>query len=135
MTRDEFDEALLRYGADLTRWSPAEAEAARQLVTGDREAAKMLADFGVFEETIAEAVRPPPFGAPEIGRVLTALEETDDLWRPSRGFWIAGASVSLFSFAAGAVLMVATLSSSGALDLALALADVASGGGEIGGLM
>ena len=82
-----------------------------------------------------ENAEPPPLGAAEIGRVLTALEETSDTWRPGRGFWIAGASVSLLSFTAGAVLMLASLSSSGALDLALALADVASGGGEIGGLM
>ena len=135
MTREEFDEALLRHGADLTRWPPREAEAARQLVAADREAAKMLADFAMFEQTVADAVRPPPLGAAEIGRVLTALEETSDTWRPGRGFWIAGASVSLLSFTAGAVLMIASLSSSGALDLALALADVASGGGEIGGLM
>lgn len=135
MTRGEFDEALLRYGADLTWWPPREAEAARRLVAADREAAKMLADFATFEQTVADAVRPPPFGAAEIGRVLGALKEKEDTWRPGRGFWIAGASVSLLSFAAGAVLMVATLSSSGALDLALALAEAASGGGEIGGLM
>jgi hypothetical protein len=135
MTRDEFDEALLRYGADFTRWPPREAEAARQLVAGDRDAAKMLADFRAFEDTIADAVRPPPLGTPEIGRVLASLDDTEETWRPGRGFWIAGASVSLLSFAAGAVLMVATLSSSGALDLALALVDVTAGGGEIGGLM
>jgi hypothetical protein len=135
MTRDEFDEALLRYGADLTRWPPRKAEAARQLMAGDRDAAKMLADFSVFEHMIANAVRPPAIGAAEIGRVLGAIEAKNDTWRPGRGFWIAGASVSLFSFAAGAVLMVATLSSSGALDLALALGDVAAGGAEIGGLM
>ena len=135
MTRDEFDDGLLRYGADLTRWPPRDAEAARQLVATDRAAAKMLADFGAFEETIADAVRPPLFGPAELGRVLGALKQDEDTWRPSRGFWIAGASASLLSFAAGAVLMVATLSSSGVLDLALALAEAASGGAEIGGLM
>jgi hypothetical protein len=135
MTRDELGEALLRHGADLTRWPSREAEAARQLVATDRAAAKMLADFGKFERTIADAVRPPPFGAAELGRVLGALEDKEDAWRPGRSFWIAGASASLLSFAAGAVLMVATLSSSGVLDLALALAEAASGGAEIGGLM
>jgi hypothetical protein len=135
MTRDELDEALLRFGADFTRWPPDLAEAARRLAAEDRVAARMLADFRAFEQTVADAVRPPPFGAAEIGRVLGALDVPEDTWRPGAGFWIAGASASLASFAAGAAVMLATLSYDGVLDLPIALMGLATGQGDIGGLL
>ena len=67
MTREELNDALLRFGGDLERWPQPERDAARSLVRGDAVAAKMLSNFVAFEQTIAEAVRSEPFGAAEIG--------------------------------------------------------------------
>ena len=97
MTREEFGEALLRFGAKLGRWPRPDAAAAKHLVAHDPVAAKMLADFSGFERTVADAVTPPPFGAAEIGSVLAALEESEESWRPSRQFWIAGIGASALS--------------------------------------
>jgi hypothetical protein len=107
MTREEFSEALLRFGAKLERWPHAEASAAERLVKSDPLAAKMLADFTAFERIVSDAVAPPPFGAAEIGAVLAALDRPKETWWPAPRFWIASAGVTALSFAAGFVLMLA----------------------------
>ena len=135
MTRAEFDDALLRFGADLERWPPDLAAAARQLVAGDGEAAGMLARSTTFEETLADAVRVPPFGAAEIGRILAATEAEEAGWRPTWRFWAASAGASLLSLAAGAMLMLATLPGRTDLDLALSVLGMAAGQSEIGELL
>lgn len=109
MTREEFGEALLRYGADLKRWPKALAGSAKLLVAGDSSAAKLLKDFAGFERTLAEAVEPPPFGAAEIGSVLATLDAAEAPWLPARRFWIAGAGASALSFLAGFILMFAVI--------------------------
>jgi hypothetical protein len=43
MTRDELNDALLRFGGKLERWPQPERDAARLLVKGDAVAAKRLA--------------------------------------------------------------------------------------------
>jgi hypothetical protein len=58
MTRDELNDALLRFGGKLERWPQPERDAARLLVKGDAVAAKMLSDFVAFEQAIAEACVP-----------------------------------------------------------------------------
>jgi len=133
MTREEFSEALLRFGGNLDRW-PQEARAAAQaLVAADAEAARMLAEFSAFEQTVAEAVRPQPFGAAEIGAVLAAIGREEAAW-PTRGFWFLGAGASAVSFAAGFALVLFVVSGSG-LDLPLPLVGMALGDGNIGGLL
>lgn len=130
MTREDFSEALLRFGADLERWPGALARTARRLVASDPVAAKMLSDFAAFDRTVAEAVEPPPFGAAEIGSVLAALDDEETTWMPTRRFWLAGASASVLSFVAGIVVMLAVVTSQGGavptslIGLALGQADI-----------
>jgi hypothetical protein len=135
MTRAELDVALLRFGADLDRWPENLAESARQLAAGDREAAAMLARSVAFEETVRAAIRPPPFGAAEIGRILAAVEVEEGGWTPSWRFWVASAGASLLSLAGGAMMMFATLPRPGDLDLALSVLGLVAGQGDFGGLL
>lgn len=134
MTREEFGEALLRFGAKLERWPRSEAEAARRLMQGDPLAAKMLVDHAAFERMIAEAVTPPEFGAAEIGSVLAALDDAET-WSPTPRFLIASAGASALSFAAGFAVMLAVLTSQGGADLSPSLIDLAVGQGNLGGLL
>jgi hypothetical protein len=136
VTREDFSEALLSFGADLDRWPQVQAEAARQLLSADAVAAKMLADFGAFERTIADAVEPPPFGAAEIGAVIGALPETRSAARFSPGLWLAGAAgMSLLSFIAGFMVMQANLAAQDQLGVPLAIISFAMGDTSVGGLM
>ncbi len=135
MTRGELDVALLRFGADLNRWPPRLAESARQLAAGDPEAAEMLAQSAAFEETIRAAIRPPPFGAAEIGRILAGAEVEEGGWTPSWRFWAASAGASLLSLAGGAMMMFATLPGGGDLDIALSVLGLVAGQGDLGGLL
>lgn len=135
MTRAELDAALLRFGADLDRWPQKLAESARHLAAGDREAAAMLARSAAFEETVRAAIRPPPLGAAEIGRILAAAEAEEGGWTPTWRFWAASAGASLLSLAGGAMVMLATLPGRGDLDLALSLLGLAAGQGDLGGLL
>jgi hypothetical protein len=135
MTRAELDEALLRFGADLDRWPRKLADSARRLVAEDAEAAEMLARFAALERTLGAAVRPPPFGAAEIGRILAAVEAEEAAWQPTWRFWTASAGASLLSLAAGAVVMLATLPGGADLDVALSVLALMSGQGDLGGLL
>jgi hypothetical protein len=135
MTRAELDEALLRFGADLDRWPQKLAESARQLMARDPAAVEILTRFAAFEDTIGAAVRPPPFGAAEIGRILAAVEAEEGAWRPGWRFWTASAGASLLSLAAGAMVMLATLPGRADLDTALSVLGLVAGQGDIGGLL
>jgi hypothetical protein len=135
MTREEFGEALLRFGAKLERWPRPDAAAAKYLLAHDPVAAKMLADFSGFERTVADAVTPPPFGAAEIGSVLAALEESEESWRPSRQFWIAGVGASALSFAAGIAVMLYSVTAQGQIDLPLSMIGLAIGQADLGGVL
>jgi hypothetical protein len=133
MTREEFSEALLRFGGDFARWPQEEAKKAKQLIESDPLAAKMLADFSAFERTVADAVEPPPFGAAEIGAVLAALDRPPETWWPAPRFWIASAGVTALSFAAGFLLIKAM--SNASPDLSLSVIGLAMGQADIGGLL
>ncbi|WP_342237338.1 hypothetical protein [Inquilinus sp. OTU3971] len=135
MTRAEFDEALLRFGADLDRWPQKLAASARQLLGRDPAAVEILAQFAAFEDTVGAAIHPPPFGAAEIGRILAAVEAEEAGWRPTWRFWAASAGASLLSLAAGAMVMLATLPGRGDLDIALSVLGLVAGQGDIGGLL
>ena len=135
MTREEFGEALLRFGAKFERWPRPDAAAAKHLVAQDPVAAKMFADFSGFERTVADAVTPPPFGAAEIGSVLAALEESEESWRPSRQFWIAGVGASALSFAAGIAVMLYSVTAQGQIDLPLSMIGLAIGQADLGGVL
>ena len=135
MTRAELDEALLRFGVDLDRWPQKPAESARELMARDLAAAEMLTRFAAFEDALGAAVRPPPFSAAEIGRILAAVEVEEDAWRPTWRFWAASAGASLLSLAAGAMVMLATLPVRADLDIALSVLGLVAGQGDIGGLL
>ena len=130
MTREEFGEALLRFGAKLERWPRVEASAAERLLKSDPLAVKMLA---AFERTVSGAVEPPPFGAAEIGKVLAALDRPKETWWPAPRFWIASAGVTALSFAAGFVLMLAMTEA--AHDVPAEIIGLAMGQADIGGLL
>jgi hypothetical protein len=131
MTKEELNEALLRYGADLERWPEAKRQAARLLVDSDAAAAEILSDFVAFERTLAAAVQPEPFGAADIGAVLAALDADETGWRPTPRFWIVGAGISALSFAAGFAAMLLIASQ----ELPPSLIDLASGQMNFGGLL
>ena len=133
MTREEFGEALLRFGAKLERWPRVEASAAERLLKSDPLAVKMLAEFAAFERTVSGAVEPPPFGAAEIGKVLAALDRPKETWWPAPRFWIASAGVTALSFAAGFVLMLAMTEA--AHDVSAEIIGLAMGQADIGGLL
>lgn len=133
MTREEFGEALLRFGPNLERWPQAEAKKAERLVASDPLAAKMLVEFSAFERTVADAIEPPPFGAAEIGAVLAALDPPKETWWPAPRFWIASAGVTALSFAAGFLLIKAMINISP--DLSLSIIGLAMGQADIGGLL
>jgi len=136
VTREEFDEALLRYGAGLERWPQDAAAAARRLVESDPVAAKMQIEAVAFERTVADAVQPPAFGASEIGAVLAALPETKQVWGVAPKIWLTGAAgVSVLSFVAGFLLMRASLASHDALGVPLTILGLAMGQADIGGLL
>lgn len=97
MTRLEFEQALDRWGADLTRWPAQDAEAARQLLGTDRQARRSLDAARAVDAHLA-ALRThtaPSHLAARIGaRVREAaapadpLERlfgwlTDRVWRPA----------------------------------------------------
>lgn len=133
MTREEFGEALLRFGARLERWPQIERSEAERLVASDPLAARMLVDFTAFERTVSAAVEPPPFGAAEIGKVIAALDRTNETWWPAPRFWIASAGVTALSFAAGFVLILAMTEASH--DVPTEIIGLAMGQADIGGLL
>jgi hypothetical protein len=136
VTREEFDEALLRYGANLERWPRDTAVAARRLVASDPVAARMQVEAAAFERTVADAVRPPAFGAPEIGAVLAALPEAKEGWGLAPRVWLTGAAgVSVLSFVAGFLVMRASLASHDVLGVPLTILGLAMGQADIGGLL
>jgi hypothetical protein len=133
MTREEFGEALLRFGARLERWPQVDRGAVERLLASDPLAAKMLADFTGFERTVSAAVEPPPFGAAEIGKVIAALDRPKENWWPAPRFWIASAGVTALSFAAGFILILAMTEASH--DVPTEIIGLAMGQADIGGLL
>lgn len=97
MTRLEFEQALDRWSADLTRWPARDAEAARALLAVDRQARRSLDAARAVDAHLAalRTHRAPGHLAARIGaRVRAAatppdrLERvlgwlTDRLWRPA----------------------------------------------------
>lgn len=132
MTREDFSEALLRYGADLDRWPASEAAEARTLLERDPDAAKMRADCAAFEQTLAEAVKPPPFGAAEIGAVLAARDRQAAAWWPTPRVLLAGAGVSALCFALGFVMVLAITPPQ---DIPVPIVGLALGQEDFGGLL
>ncbi len=134
MKTEELEELLLRFGADLSRWPQDIRAAAANLVAREPEAARLHAEFTALERNVAAAVEAPPFGAAEIGKVLSALDAEQRGWRPTRAFWIAGTGASAISFAAGFALTLWGVPA-GEFDAVLSLLALAAGQGEIGGLL
>jgi hypothetical protein len=135
MTREELENGLLRWGGDVSRWPLEHARAARILVERDAAAARFLSDFVATESELAEALVPPPFGAPEVGHVLAALDAEGEDWRPGRWFWIGSAAASAAAFSSGAAAVLLLFPSTAGLDVLLPILGIAAGQGSIGGLM
>ncbi|WP_137392363.1 hypothetical protein [Rhodoligotrophos defluvii] len=135
MSRDEFEAALLRLGANFALWPDELRSQAQALVSEDPACAALLADFRAWERQLRAAVQPQPFGAADIGRVLSAVDAAEAGWRPGKSFWIAGASLSALSFVAGVVLMLQTLAPEDVLGVPLSFIALAAGQGDIGGLL
>ena len=55
MTFDELDEALLKWGADLDQWPPAQRSAARVLLDTDAAAQALLNEMASFEAGLGAA--------------------------------------------------------------------------------
>jgi hypothetical protein len=71
MNRQEFDDALNRFGGNLTRW-PADLRIdAEQLIATDPGIASQLAGLRQAESAIAAAIRPQPVDAALLGRITS----------------------------------------------------------------
>lgn len=56
MTLEEFDEFLLKWGADLDRWPSTEQSAAQALLDTDKTARALLEEMGSFEAGLGAAM-------------------------------------------------------------------------------
>lgn len=134
MNHDELEQLLLRFGSDPSRWPPDRADAARRFAQRNAHAARMLAGFAEFDHLVRAAVRPPPFEARHAARVLAHLDAVEQ-WHPGSRFWLAGASATALSFAAGALAAWVVLPPPEDLGAALTAIGIAAGNGGIGGLL
>ncbi len=73
MTRDEFKDALDRYGGDLAKWPETLAAAARQHVAGDRGAADDLNQARRLDDLLSAAVGPQHADSALIGRIMSGI--------------------------------------------------------------
>jgi hypothetical protein len=64
-----FQQRLAQFGADLDRWSPAEAEAARELLASSADARESFVQALSRETPVATSKRDTPL----IGRIMDSL--------------------------------------------------------------
>jgi hypothetical protein len=100
MTLDAFDDALLRYGSDVTRWPDDKRRRAEQLLAADAGARDLLAAEQAMTATAAAALDVPMAPAQVAARVATAVAA-----RRERSFtrWL----LNPFPIAAGAAAAIA----------------------------
>lgn len=70
MTRQDFDDGLLRYGADFSRWPAALRDAAERLVAEDEAAVRKLAEARRLDALLAETMRPVTVDPALAARIL-----------------------------------------------------------------
>ena len=100
MNREEFDDALARFGGDLARWPAALADRARALVERDPSASAALVAAARLDALLAETVRPVAVDAATVGRIMAGIDggrSHETALRPTgRLFAWAGATMAVF---------------------------------------
>lgn len=114
MTRQEFLQALDRYGGHLDRWPAEIRDAARTFAEGDRDAAGELSRLAGLERSLQRATAPGNVDAAFVGRVVGAVTAhgteasvaAETVLRPTPRFFAfasaATAAILLAGFMAGA---------------------------------
>ena len=73
MRIEQLEQALDRYGGDLTRWpAPLRAEA-ETLITSNANAAKIAADVARLNAILADAIKPAAVNAALMGRIVAGI--------------------------------------------------------------
>lgn len=110
MTRDQFSEALDRYGGDLSRWPPSLAAEAKALVAGDATAAAELDRAKRLDALLADAVAPGAADSALIGRIVSHKKRKngETVLQPTRRLigWASAAMVATMAigFVLGAAI-------------------------------
>jgi hypothetical protein len=132
MSRDEFEDALARYGADFSRWPTDSADRGRALAADDRGAEAALAAAQRLDALLAETARPVTVDAAMIGRIVAGIaggHAHETAVRPTgKLFAWAGAAMAMF-LVVGFVIGLAVPAVSNDDD---ALATLMFGGGGVG---
>jgi hypothetical protein len=110
MNRQEFDDALNRFGGNLERWPDDLRIAAEQLVVIDPKAASELAGLRQMEGTISASLSPQPVDAALLGRLTSRIKgrgATEITLRPTGRLaaWAGAATLTalMIGFVAGVV--------------------------------
>jgi hypothetical protein len=111
MKIEQLEQALDRYGGELTRWPAALRAEAEALAVGDAKAAKLIGTSLKLDGTLAEAMRPMHVDAAMIGRIVSGISTAgyhDVAVRPTRRLfaWAGAATVAFLvtGYAAGIAL-------------------------------
>lgn len=105
MNIDAFEKGLLLYGADLSRWPPAEVTAAQRLMASNPAAQALYDDIARLDGTLRKAAAPEPTDSALTGRILEAAHPRSPApWFPAT--WRLAATglataVSIAGFAVG----------------------------------
>jgi hypothetical protein len=96
---EQLEQALDRYGGDLTRWPATLLAEAQTLTASDPRATKLIAAAAKLDGALAEAMRPMPVDAALIGRIVSgigAVGHHDVTIRPTRRLiaWAGAATVA-----------------------------------------
>lgn len=105
LTRTEFEQHLLLYGANFSRWPADAAVAAQMLVQNDPAAQRLLREARDLDADIHGAVRAEPIGAALAGRILARVHgphtHTRAAWGGLQAWRWAAVSLALAISVAG----------------------------------
>ena len=111
MSRDEFEDALARYGANFATWPDALAKAGQTLAAADPIAAARLEQAERLDAILAATVAPSAVDSAMVGRIVSGIsrrQERATALRPTgKLFAWAGAAMAVFlvaGFVLGTVL-------------------------------
>ncbi len=111
MKREDFEQALDRYGGDLGRWPEALRVEAERLIEDDHDAADELARAQKLDGLLTEAVAARDIESSLVGRIVSGLDRGTDggvIVRPTRRLvaWASAATVAslMVGFIAGVAL-------------------------------
>ena len=100
MRIDQLEEALDRYGGDLSRWPAALRAEAEALIASDAKAAKLVVAAARLDGVLAESVQPMAVDAALLGRIVAGIGESghrDAAVRPT-GRLAAWAGAAMVAF-------------------------------------